>query len=989
MSVLAGARLGFYQIVSLIGAGGMGEVYRARDTKLGRDVAIKVLPDAFARDAGRLARFQREAQLLAALNHPNIAAIYGLEEHRGTRYLVLEYVPGETLAERIQRGPLPIGETLDFCSQVSEALMAAHENGIIHRDLKPANVRVTPQGRVKVLDFGLAKQITLETAASTTTSTGVDCTLEGTVIGTPAYMSPEQSRGAPADTRSDLFSLGSVVYECLTGSAAFSGPTPLQTLARVLEASAPPPSAKNPAVPPELDQVTGRLLAKRPEERYQSAADLLEDLRILRARFGEQPRPVSGRLPDAGGARNPVQTLSFYLRRPRLSIPLAAAALGVLIAAGWFFYRGAPPAKEAFRFYQEGTTAIRDGVYHKAGRALERAVSIDGDFRMAHARLAEAWAELDNPARAREEMLRALAPGRRQARLSPSDPLYVEAIRLSVMGEYKQALQKYQGIARTAADAEKPAVMLDLGRAYEKVNDTKQAIATFEEAARLDQQSAAAYIHLGALYGRTNDRQKSDTAFQQAEALYKSLSSVEGVAEVYYQRGLLASKGRDAQAARSLLERSLELARTVENDQQQIKALLTLSSVTCKLGDSETARRQAEEGLSLARSKGLETLVIRGLLDLGNVYLTKGRHDDAKSCFSQMLDLARRYKAAGLEARALVSLGSVHMQTKETDQGLRYVEEALPFFEKSGYLRETAQVSLVIARGRQDKKDYEGALRGFKKTIGLSSQLQDLATLGQAEEGIGGVLAIQSRFPEALTHYEEFCRVSELSKNKMLNAYALLNSGSLLGRMGRYTEAGERLTTAKSMAEAGAYHGLLAQVERSLAELALSRLHLSEARERAVAAMRIADAKDLAVQAEARQVLALASALSGRKREAEEACRQARQMAAGMGALMASEALLSCAEVAVKNQQPREALDMLNQAERDLAGRPELEWRAWLYAARASVALKDVAGARQAAYRSRTSLSSLEKLWPPEVYKQYLSRPDLQLLQKELAQLPH
>jgi len=234
MSVLAGARLGFYQIVSLIGAGGMGEVYRARDTKLGRDVAIKVLPDAFARDAGRLARFQREAQLLAALNHPNIAAIYGLEEHRGTRYLVLEYVPGETLAERIQRGPLPIGETLDFCSQISEALMAAHENGIIHRDLKPANVRVTPQGRVKVLDFGLAKQITLETAASSTTSTGIDRTLEGTVIGTPAYMSPEQSRGAPADTRSDLFSLGSVVYECLTGSAAFSGPTPLETLARVL-----------------------------------------------------------------------------------------------------------------------------------------------------------------------------------------------------------------------------------------------------------------------------------------------------------------------------------------------------------------------------------------------------------------------------------------------------------------------------------------------------------------------------------------------------------------------------------------------------------------------------------------------------------------------------------------------------------------------------------------------------------------------------------
>src|SRR5713226_1216548 len=223
MALTSGTRLGPYEILSAIGGGGMGEVYQAHDTKLGRDVAIKVLPEAFAHDADRLSRFQREAKMLASLNHPNIATIHGLEQSGDTSYLVMELVSGETLAERVKAGPLGIEEALKIAVQIAEALEAAHEKGIIHRDLKPANVKVTPEGKLKVLDFGLAKAFAGDTAkdlshAVTLTAMGTE---EGRILGTPAYMSPEQARGKSVDKRTDIWAFGCVLYELLTGKAAF------------------------------------------------------------------------------------------------------------------------------------------------------------------------------------------------------------------------------------------------------------------------------------------------------------------------------------------------------------------------------------------------------------------------------------------------------------------------------------------------------------------------------------------------------------------------------------------------------------------------------------------------------------------------------------------------------------------------------------------------------------------------------------------------
>ncbi len=274
---LVGRQLGSHQILSLLGAGGMGEVYRARDSKLRRDVAIKVLPEAFAKDPERLARFRQEARLLASLNHPNIATIHGLEESEGVHYLVLELVEGDTLAERItQAGPVPMQDALNICRQITEALEAAHAKGVIHRDLKPANIKVTPEGRVKVLDFGLAKALwsegsSIQDLSQLPTLTGVR-TQEGRILGTPAYMSPEQVRGKVVDKQADTWAFGCVVYELLTGKGAFHAETLSDTLARVLERE-PDWEMLPPSTPGQVRHLLRRCLEKDSTQRLRKIRD--------------------------------------------------------------------------------------------------------------------------------------------------------------------------------------------------------------------------------------------------------------------------------------------------------------------------------------------------------------------------------------------------------------------------------------------------------------------------------------------------------------------------------------------------------------------------------------------------------------------------------------------------------------------------------------------------------------------------------------------
>ena len=333
-SGLSGTRFGVYLVHELIDKGGMGEVYRARDTRLGRDVAIKVLPPAFANDAERLARFEREARLLASLDHLHIGAIHDIQESDGVRALVLALVEGDTLADRIARGPLPIAEALEYAKQVADALEAAHEKGIVHRDLKPGNIKITPTGVVKVLDFGLAKLWAGESAGagegnltqSPTLSAG---TKMGAILGTAAYMSPEQARGKPVDKRTDIWAFGCVLYEMLTGRRAFEGQDVAEVLAGIIDRE-PDLDSLPVATPLAIRRLLRRCLEKDHKRRLSDIADAR--LEIEEA-IAERVAPVAG-----GGAK--IQTGARWRGVAVASVVVAAILLAGL--ATLYFRRAAP-----------------------------------------------------------------------------------------------------------------------------------------------------------------------------------------------------------------------------------------------------------------------------------------------------------------------------------------------------------------------------------------------------------------------------------------------------------------------------------------------------------------------------------------------------------------------------------------------------------------------------------------------------------------------
>jgi eukaryotic-like serine/threonine-protein kinase len=331
MALTSGTRLGTYEVRALIGAGGMGEVYRAHDTKLGRDVAIKVLPEQFAREPERLARFQREAKMLAALNHPNIAAIYGLEQSGSTHYLVMELVEGPTLAERVAAGPVPVDETLPIAKQVADAVEYAHDKNVIHRDLKPANIKVTAEGMVKVLDFGLAKAMSDEPTAvdiSNSPTLSMAATRQGVILGTAAYMSPEQAKGKTADRRADVWAFGVVLYELLTGKQAFKGDDVTEVLAAVVMKE-PALDALPGKTPPAIRNLVRRCLEKPLRRRLPHIGEarmVIEDV-LSGAVAGEVVAPA-----PAGQRQRPFGWIA------------AAVLLLALAAVSFTHFREAPPA---------------------------------------------------------------------------------------------------------------------------------------------------------------------------------------------------------------------------------------------------------------------------------------------------------------------------------------------------------------------------------------------------------------------------------------------------------------------------------------------------------------------------------------------------------------------------------------------------------------------------------------------------------------------
>src|SRR6266542_5645587 len=339
MPLRPNTRLGRYELRSLLGAGGMGEVYRAHDPTLGRDVAIKVLPAACSADPERLLRFEREARAAGALNHPNIHSIYDVQTHDGAPYIVSELLEGETLRVLLSAGRVPQRKALDYARQIARALAAAHEKGIVHRDLKPENLFITTDGRLKILDFGLAKLTHAEEGAGQKTNlpTATAGTEPGVVLGTLGYMSPEQVRGKPADVRSDIFSFGAILYETLSGRRAFQGDAAADTMSAILREDPPDLSLTNQNLPPGLERILRHCLEKNPEQRFQSARDLAFDLDAL-SNVSAAARPL------------PAAPVRAARRWSLLAAAIVVAALAVTgsYIAGRRSQTGSAPASPSF-----------------------------------------------------------------------------------------------------------------------------------------------------------------------------------------------------------------------------------------------------------------------------------------------------------------------------------------------------------------------------------------------------------------------------------------------------------------------------------------------------------------------------------------------------------------------------------------------------------------------------------------------------------------
>ena len=990
-----------YRILDKLGEGGMGAVYLAEDVRLGRRVAIK-FPTITSDEHHYRARFLREARSVSTLTHPHIAAIYDYgETNEGQPFLVMELVNGPNLNDLLHHSKLTLARAVEIVRDIAEALSEAHQQGIIHRDIKPSNVVLNHRDEVKVLDFGLAKQISDEhvhTADPDAQTLLATRTRSGAIVGTPLYLSPEQATGAPVDGRSDLFALGALLYECITGRPAFSGGGAIEIAAQVIHIDPPPPSSINRRVPPELDRITKKALAKKPEDRYQTAAEMVADLRDVSAALGDENVHPTKRLSAAHktGRTSALITLSDTLRRPQLSIGffLLAFIVPVLGLAGyWWWSRQKPhiPLAEAERWYEAGTNALRDGAYYQASKALEQAVKVDDKFALAHARLAEAWTELDYSDRAKDELLHVttLVPDR--SIMTPLDSLYLQAITATVARDFAGAVKSYQEIVAQTPDGEKPRVLVDLGRAHEKSEDIKAAIENYIEATNRNPQYATAFMRLGILYGRNQELASANVSFDKAEAIFQMLGNIEGRTEVIYQRGSLFNRMGKIPEALTQLQQARSMAQTTGNQYQHINTLLQLSSVAYDANDVAQAQQYARDAVDLAQASSMESLTARGLVDLGAVFFVHGDYSEAEKYFKQGLEVAQRYRTRRNEARALLSLGSLRIEQSDAGEAVPFIEQALTFYQAGNYRQETSLALTLLGRANRLKGDHDAALRAFEQQVQLARQVNNPAQVALSHAGIGTVLSQQERYHEALSHFEESYTISQSLSDERNMGYYLTDRGNMMWQLGRYEEARTALDKASAIAaqSRGGYNALLAQVNLYRAEMALSERHFPEAKAKSQQALALAGTqyKDVVVQAKC--TLGLAQAFSGAAREGRLLCDEAVEMAARSGdPWLLSKALLALAWVMLESGDTQGALTTAIRAQESFArkGQQDSQWRAWLIAARASRKMGDETKAREYASHANTLLLNLQQKWGTEVYNNYLARPDVQYLRKQLGE---
>lgn len=988
---MIGRTISHYRVISQLGEGGMGVVYLAEDTTLGRRVAMKFLSTTTREYR---ARFLREARAVSALTHPNIATVFDYGETSDSQpYIVMELINGQPLNEKLRDGSLPLPEAVRIVSAMAEALGEAHHQGVVHRDVKPSNVVITERGQVKVLDFGLVKHmfepITLagdpnqKTLPSTRTRSDV-------IVGTPLYLSPEQATGKAIDGRSDLFALGAVLYECMTGRSAFSGGSVIEIGAQVIHVNPSVPSKLNDRIPPELDRITMKAIQKKLDERYQTAQEFVADLqRVLPALDNNGYR--TGRSTESQEARtataSALTTMIEPFRRPGPNVGIfILAILAVALLVGWTAVKWWKPAAyvpppEAQAMYDKGTDALRYGAFLQATKAFEETVRIDSTFAMAHARLGEAWYELDYADRARDELLKAQPPGGSAWSLARLDVLHHDAIHDTVTHDFEGAIKANREIARLLPDDAQ--VYVDLGRAYEKNDQVPEAIESFVKATELAPQHPTAFLRLAIMYGKQINLKAAFEKFERADTLYQAAGNFEGQAEVAYQRGFLLNQNDKYVEAQPQLEHALDLARTTHSVYEEVKSLLKLGEVIDGQGSVDQGRAYMQQGIDLAQRNGIDNYVKRGLIDMGNSFMLKKEYAEAQKYFQQSLELSQRQKDPRNIARAFLSLAIVSQRFDKPDDALSYVEQALPFYQRGGYRRETLQAFAILARTKKKRGENEAALQGFEQELKIAQFLGEQSLIAQATVDIGLVMMTQARYPEALTHFEEGYRIAQASNNKGQAALYLINRANALWNLGRYDEAKPLLAELADSVTRPEGKGFATWYYISTARLAVTERDFAAARRQAQNAIKVATLTPLTETA----LLGWAQGLSGAQAGRANCQKAVDMLTPTTDVEDAAEARFALAETQLQTGDRAGALKNSLDSQQLFArlGKQDFEWLALLIAARASNG--DAHQVQEFASRAETLLAGLQQKWSNNNYQTYLSRPDVNFHRSQLNEL--
>ncbi|HEU4508318.1 MAG TPA: tetratricopeptide repeat protein [Pyrinomonadaceae bacterium] len=983
-STMIGQTVSHYRIVEKLGEGGMGAVYLAEDLHLARRVAIKFLTST---DHHYRARFIREARAVSALNHPNIAMVHDYGETvTGQPFIVMEFVKGKSLSELLEEG-LTLKRSVEIVSAIAMALGEAHDQGIVHRDIKPSNVLISERGHIKVVDFGLVKHLfdpptsgvdlDAETIYSTQTRSDV-------IVGTPLYLSPEQATGKAIDGRSDLFALGALLYECLTGQSAFSGGSVLEIGAQIIHVTPPPPSKINPQVPPVLDRITMKALQKKVEDRYQTAEALLDDLKAAAPALSGNGVPVSSKTGQSTEgfkrATNAVATLTTQLRRQRFSLASIIPAFLILVVGAFAVYFLWPrsyhqPPPVAMNWYRIGTERLRDGAYHQASKAFQEAINVDGKFVLARAGLARSWTELDYSERAKDELLEVTKLERQGLAISPADSLYLNAVTAMARRNFAEAVADYKQIAEESPN--EGHVYVDLGYAYENVAEPDLALENYLKAIPLNNgQYATAYLRAGIVYLRKQKWQEALDMFEKAERLYRVATNTEGINEVLRYRGILYRDRNRYDEARQQFEECLNGAKGGGIESQQIATLIDLSYLASIQGKAEEAENYAKQAISFAEQKQLENLAAKALLELGNSYSARRDYVNAERYFKQAIQLARASKGRVNEMNGLSNLGGLYIATLRVDEGLPLVQQALDFFRSENYPRNVTSCLTNLGRGYRRKGDYVLALQALNEKLKLAQEVDNQRLIADSYGEIGAVLMDQENLPEALKRYEDAGKIYEQLGQTTRNAYTKINRVHLSWRLGNYSQV-ESLSGELANTES-----LAATLKMAMGQTRLSQRKFAEAINFSNEGITLAGERDPEVTIQSVLTLGLAKVFSGDKQGGLKLCQEAVKKAAGTGDFtLLSRALLVEAEAALHAGDLQTALKSALEAQARFArgSQFEPEWRAWFIASQASQKLGDQAQSEEQLKNARSARSKLEQQWGADAFKQYSLRPDIQV----------